>query len=629
MRYDLAFFLCCCKSFLGSATQTPGEEDFYELLGIERDATPEEIKRAYKRKSLQMHPDKLAQRGQQVTDADQARFQRMKEAYETLSDPHKRETYDTIGERGMKWLEEPFSLDPQEMARNFANSSTVDRSKIFGIFVGIAIAVFLLPVLVCLQVDGQLGPAPWTAVLTPLWVWNAFILFYHARVIAMGPISRPENIPEADWVDPLPMSKRIFSLFRFSLIIVFEILASLRLDNIVSWSWVQVFIPIYVWEATTLYKKVPLARMKIVTVDDLETALGKPFAEFTQAEKDLISRRYSVVPSVDSPEFEAAHKLKSRARQDVIKVGFRVVFLLFLITELDTDVGWNWWFIFSPFWIMSFCICCGSYQGFAEAQAALAEQDPDFMSMTGKKTDGNDGDEENQTLNGEGSYGAMGPDGGDSGSKASKKLTEEETNELKAQLMQSGYRMVSSCCSQAFILLIVGLFVGKIQGADYASMWVISPLLLVAGVILLCLGCTIFCITEVSDDDIFDPSRSTTNQQSTTTDYSPPNVPVPNPTSKDKQEATQPPKATWDPEKGQVWNDNRDKNSQDPNILIPVSPPSETATPSQSLNADNNNTFSSTLETNEQPVDLLDDNDPPTTDTKVATNTSNDIHELD
>ena len=82
MRYDLAFFLCCCKSFLGSSVSESGQDDFYEVLGIDRDASPEEIKRAYKRQSLQMHPDKLAQRGQQVTEADQAKFQRMKEAYE-------------------------------------------------------------------------------------------------------------------------------------------------------------------------------------------------------------------------------------------------------------------------------------------------------------------------------------------------------------------------------------------------------------------------------------------------------------------------------------------------------------------------------------------------------------------
>ena len=85
MRYDLAFFLCCCKSFLGSSNNSsvePGKEDFYDILEIDRDATSDEVKRAYKRKSLQMHPDKLAQKGRKVTVADQARFQRMKEAYE-------------------------------------------------------------------------------------------------------------------------------------------------------------------------------------------------------------------------------------------------------------------------------------------------------------------------------------------------------------------------------------------------------------------------------------------------------------------------------------------------------------------------------------------------------------------
>ena len=79
VRYDLAFFLCCCKSFLGD---DPSTEDFYQLLGLDRHASPDEIKKAYKRQSLQMHPDKLAQKGKIVTEEDQSRFTRMKEAYE-------------------------------------------------------------------------------------------------------------------------------------------------------------------------------------------------------------------------------------------------------------------------------------------------------------------------------------------------------------------------------------------------------------------------------------------------------------------------------------------------------------------------------------------------------------------
>lgn len=457
----------------------------------------------------------------------------------------------------MKWIDEPFSLDPQEMARNFAASSTLDRSKIFAIFVVIAIAVFILPVLICLQVDGHLGGnSEWFSVLAPLWIWNLIVLTYHGRVLAMGPIHRPDSVSPDDWVDPLPMSKRIFSLFRFSLILISELLVCASLDNMINLKWAEVFIPIYIWEITTLIKKVPQARTRIVTVEDLETALGKPYRDFTQAEKDLISKRYSVVPSLDSPEFEQAHKLKSRAKQDVVKVIFRVIFLVFLITQLDSERNWNWWYIFTPFWVMSFCICCGSYQAFAEAQTTLAEKDPSFFNS----------DVENDN-------------------KAANNISREEQEELKSQLLQSGYRMMTSCCTQAFVLLIVGLFVGKIQGASYSSLWIISPLLLSVSVILFCLGCTIFCITDVNDIEHMgdtgaegagvgsgyenmDSNRqnnggASLKKNTSSNNYKPPDDPTV-------------PKSTWDPEKGQVWDD-----------------PTELSSPIQSITSSTNTKFNS------------------------------------
>jgi DnaJ-class molecular chaperone len=56
-------FLCCLESFLGSDDSGP-DGRLYSLLSLERDADKDGIKKAYKRQSLQMHPDKLAQRGQ-------------------------------------------------------------------------------------------------------------------------------------------------------------------------------------------------------------------------------------------------------------------------------------------------------------------------------------------------------------------------------------------------------------------------------------------------------------------------------------------------------------------------------------------------------------------------------------
>lgn len=607
VRYDLAFLLCCCNACLGSA-HDPKKEDFYDLLGVEKNATRDEIKRAYKRQSLQMHPDKLAQKGRTVTEVDQARFTRMKEAYEILSDPHKRETYNAIGERGLKWMEEPFSLDPQEMAHNFANSSTADRFKIFGIFVAIAILIFILPIMVCLQFDGKFGPnTSWYSVLTPLWVWDIAIFFYHARVIMMGPIHKPDNIPDDEWIDPLPMSKRILSLIRFVLIVTFELLIALKLNDTNNFDWFVTFIPIYLHEATTLFKKVPLAKMRIVTVEDLENALGKSFVEFTEDEKDLVSKRYSVVPSTTSPEFEAAHKLKARAKQDIIKLCFRIIFLIYFIMQLDDKMNISWWLVFIPFWIMSFCICCGNFQTLAAAQVALDQREKEFCHP--KENDDKTNPSDSGATDANGNPPKQQP------------LSEEERNELKSQVIQAGSKFITSCVSQAFIVLIVCMFVGKLQGAGYSAMWIISPLLFIASMVLCLLGCTIFCITSAEGDEReFDTQAGYTKQKSYSeikkkSNYVPPTQDQRNYDRTSTGNEKRPPKSTWDPEKGEIWQGGKDPNE------IELTPQNES------------HTLDSSIGYNEQvqTSDLLDFNSSPSEDLKNNSiePTASEVEDLD
>jgi molecular chaperone DnaJ len=68
------------------------KEDFYQTLGIKRDAKPEEIKKAYRRLARKHHPD--------VNPGDKAaeeRFKKITEAHDVLSDPKKRKVYDRFG----------------------------------------------------------------------------------------------------------------------------------------------------------------------------------------------------------------------------------------------------------------------------------------------------------------------------------------------------------------------------------------------------------------------------------------------------------------------------------------------------------------------------------------------------
>ncbi|MSY25802.1 MAG: DnaJ domain-containing protein, partial [Actinobacteria bacterium] len=69
--------------------------DFYELLGVSRQSTADEIKRAYRQRARQLHPD-----ANPDDPHAEAQFKEVARAYETLSDPQRRQQYDMYGEGG-------------------------------------------------------------------------------------------------------------------------------------------------------------------------------------------------------------------------------------------------------------------------------------------------------------------------------------------------------------------------------------------------------------------------------------------------------------------------------------------------------------------------------------------------
>jgi len=72
--------------------------DYYQVLGVSPDASPEEVKRQFKKLALKYHPDRNPENRKEAEE----KFKQIAEAYEVLSDPEKRARYDRYGHEGLK-----------------------------------------------------------------------------------------------------------------------------------------------------------------------------------------------------------------------------------------------------------------------------------------------------------------------------------------------------------------------------------------------------------------------------------------------------------------------------------------------------------------------------------------------
>ncbi|MBT3241519.1 MAG: molecular chaperone DnaJ [Bacteroidetes bacterium] len=108
-----------------------GKRDYYEILGVQRDASAEEIKKAYRKQALKYHPDKNP--GNQAAE-DQ--FKEAAEAYEVLSNKEKKARYDQFGHAGMGGASSGFGSGGMNVEDIFSHFGDIFGDFGFGGFGG-------------------------------------------------------------------------------------------------------------------------------------------------------------------------------------------------------------------------------------------------------------------------------------------------------------------------------------------------------------------------------------------------------------------------------------------------------------------------------------------------------------
>ena len=165
-----------------------GQKDYYEVLGVDKNATEQEIKKAYRRLARKYHPD-VNKDDENATE----KFKEINEAYEVLKDPDKRAQYDQFGHAGM----EQGGFDPSGFGGfgNFGDFGTDIFDDIFENFLAVDLAGRKKTVQSAEPISGMIWKYLWKKRLLAL---KKTLRFHEWKIVTnvMGLGQNPYSIPK-------------------------------------------------------------------------------------------------------------------------------------------------------------------------------------------------------------------------------------------------------------------------------------------------------------------------------------------------------------------------------------------------------------------------------------------------
>jgi len=295
---------------------------YYELLGVEKTANEKDLKKAYRKKALQLHPDKQGGDGEP--------FREMKYAYDVLNDPKKRKAYDQYGEAGVKFAEGNMSMEAA--TELFCNFGPCERMFLI-LLVSLVIGYLLLfPILLSVRWDHP-HSMTFAHVFIPIWLGIGLVL-----PVCLCCVPSPE-FPDAEEEDEHLRKEiqeqqqqqindhRKLRWGSVSIILVLTLLLVflvLRLDGETNWSY---FLVIWPW----ILLEVAVLAYKTWTADTVFVMMGNNpdvLLEQKWATKDWNLFMAAFV----SPHF------------------FYIAFACLLAQKMD-GAHMSWWEAFAPLWV--------------------------------------------------------------------------------------------------------------------------------------------------------------------------------------------------------------------------------------------------------------------------------------
>jgi hypothetical protein len=379
----------------------PNEDDLYEILGLEKDATNEQIRKAYKVQSLKLHPDKVAQRGNMNKEEAAAQYEKVQEAYGVLVNEEKRSKYHSLkcSSTRYRFVEQGGLANPGGLMENLSQATCIEKTRLVGLAWIIMLVILMQPILIgakinqFLENDGPLADSSWAMILIPFWAFGALGILFWSALLYFSPAGEKGLLVV-----------NVLEQLAWLLAIVFLV------EKWDGWSasYRYVLIPVYVamtlrWiEKLMTISKIRGDVARMVTMEFLETEVlkGKNLDDITTEEQEQLRKDYIIVtvppefePDIEpfvedgetpddklleelkveaSHEYEAATEIYNSTLGSLYgSVIFGLTFLILLTLKLDDQISGNWWAVFSPIWIYlisqmvysCFIFTCGTVSG--------------------------------------------------------------------------------------------------------------------------------------------------------------------------------------------------------------------------------------------------------------------------